>query len=339
MTTPLRFGIQLTAVHGAGTVPRLQLEEHEELVRLAASSRFDVMAVGQHYLTPELRYYQPVPYLAHLSGVAPNMRVATGIILLPLHNPVDIAEQIATLDVISDGRAVLGVGIGYADHEFTAFGVDRRTRVSRFTESLEVIRALWSGQPTKHVGRHFVIDPLATGTLPIQEPGPPIWGAAQSEAAVRRVAATCDTWYVPPFVTHEELVELYGSYKAELEQAGKPPPTELPVRRELFIADSHDEALAGAAERMSSRFDTYLRWGLGRDLAGGGFGPAEEANILSRFIVGTPETCAEQILNLRAKVPMSHLILKPQWPGLAHREAVSQLERFCTEVVPRLGTP
>ena len=335
---PLRFGIQLTAVHGAGAPARQQLEEHEDLVRLVAAAGFDVMAVGQHYLTPELRYYQPIPYLAHLAGVAPGMRVATGIILLPLHNPVDVAEQMATLDVISGGRAVLGVGIGYADHEFTAFGVDRRTRTSRFTEALEVIRALWSGEPTKHVGRHFHIDPLATGTLPIQRPGPPIWGAGQTEPALRRVAATCDTWYVPPFVTNSELPGLYAGFRAARAAAGRADPTELPVRRELVIADSDAEALAGAASRMASRFDTYVRWGLGRDLAGGGFGPAEEANIRNRFVLGPPEACAAQIQALRAQVPMSHLILKPQWPGLAHAEAVHQLKRFIREVMPRLAS-
>lgn len=337
VTGPLRFGIQLTAVYGSSAPARQQLDEHEQLVRLVASAGFDVMAVGQHYLTPELRYYQPVPYLAHLAAVAPSMRVATGIILLPLQNPVDIAEQIATLDVVSNGRAILGVGIGYADHEFAAFGVDRRTRTSRFTESLEVIRALWSGEVGKHAGRHFRIDPLATGTLPIQRPGPPIWGAGQSEAALRRVAATCDSWYVPPFVTNSELPELYRVYADALAAAGKPVPGELPVRRELMIADSAEEALTGAAVRMESRFDTYLRWGLGWDLAGGSFGAAEEANIRNRFILGTPEACIEQILRLREAIPMSHLMLKPQWPGLPHDEARRQIERFCAEVAPGLA--
>lgn len=334
--TQLRFGIQLTAVHGPTVPARQQLEEHEQLVGLVASAGFDVVAVGQHYLTPELRYYQPIPYLAHLAAVAPSMRVATGIILLPLQNPIDIAEQMATLDVISNGRAILGVGIGYADHEFAAFGVDRRTRTSRFTESLEVIRALWSGQAGKHAGRHFHIDPLATGTLPIQRPGPPIWGAGQSEAALRRVAVTCDSWYVPPFVTNSELAHLYRVYVDALAAAGKPAPSELPVRRELMIADSDEEALAGAATRMESRFDTYLRWGLGRDLTGGSFGGAEEANIRNRFILGTPRACVEQILQLREAVPMSHLILKPQWPGLSHDESRRQIERFCAEVAPEL---
>ena len=235
---PLRFGLQLTAVHSKDVPAGMQLAEHEELVELAEHYGFDFIAVGQHFLTPELRYYQPVPYLAHLATVGRSLRVATGIILLPLHNPVDIAEQIATLDVVTGGRAIFGVGIGYADHEFQAFGVDRADRVGRFEEAIEIIRQLWSGISGRYQGKHFTIDPLATGALPLQRPGPPIWSAGQTGVAVRRAARTADSWYVPPFVTHAELSDLRQHYNEERERLGKPFPDEFPVRRDVVIADS-----------------------------------------------------------------------------------------------------
>jgi len=334
--TPLRFGLQLTSVHAADAPPRLQVEEHEQLVRLVEGLGFDFIGAGQHFLTPELRYYQPISYLSYFAAITRSLRLATGILLLPLHNPVDIAEQVATLDIVSGGRAVMGVGLGYADHEFQAFGVDRSARVTRFEESLEVIRAIWSGEAGKHEGAHFSIPSLATGVLPVQRPGPPIWSAGQTAAAVRRAARTADAWYVPPFVTHAELIELVRVFGAERERAGRPAAVELPVRREMVIADTTAEALAGAAARVDSRMATYVKWGMGQDYRADSLTGAAEADLRGRFILGTPEECAEQLDELRAATGMTHFALKPQWPGLAHEEAVRQVTRFGDQVVPLL---
>lgn len=334
---PLRFGLQLTSVHPAAGDPRRQVAEHEELVDLAERHGFDFIGVGQHFLTPDLRYYQPVPYLTHLGAGAPSLRLATFILLLPLHHPVDVAEQVATMDVVSGGRAVMGVGLGYADHEFVAFGVDKRTRVSRFEESLAVISALWSGSKERWHGRHFTIDPLASGVLPLQRPGPPVWSAGQTERAVRRAARVADAWCVPPFVTHEELVKLVGAFAEEREKAGKPPAVELPVRRELVIADSMEEALAGAAARSQGRMATYVKWGMGHDYQAERLTGSDADTLRGRFVLGTAEDCAAQLDELRRATGMTHFSLKPQWPGLEHPAAVEQVERFVSDVVPLLA--
>ena len=142
----MEFGILLTSVHNDTTDARQQRREHEELVTTAEQLGFGLMVAGQHYLGAELRYFQPVPWLTHMSAFAPTMTTATGIVLLSMVNPVDIAEQIATLDVLTDGRTVFGVGLGYSGHEFAAFGVQSGTRVARFEESLALVRRLWSGE-------------------------------------------------------------------------------------------------------------------------------------------------------------------------------------------------
>lgn len=333
----LRLGMQLTAVHGAGEDPRRQLAEHEELAELAERLGFDFIGVGQHYLTPDLRYYQPVPYLAHLGSVAPSVRLATFILLLPLHHPVDVAEQVATLDVVSGGRAVMGVGLGYADHEFAAFGVDKRTRVGRFEESLAVIGALWSGSVDRFEGRHFRIDPLVSGVLPLQRPGPPVWSAGQSDQAVRRAARVADAWCAPPFVTHEELTALVGAFADERCRTARPPASELPVRRELVIADSMEEALAGAEARAEGRMATYVRWGMGHDYAAERLTGSDAKSLRERFVLGTAQDCADQLTELRERTGMTHFSIKPQWPGLDHKAAVEQVERLVSDVVPLLG--
>jgi alkanesulfonate monooxygenase SsuD/methylene tetrahydromethanopterin reductase-like flavin-dependent oxidoreductase (luciferase family) len=330
----MKFGLQATSVHGRETPPAQQLAEHRELIGAAEEMDFELLSCGQHFLGEQLRYYQPIPYLAHLCQFAPRMRVATGIILLSLVNPIEVAEQIAVLDVITDGRATLGVGLGYADREFRAFGVDRKTRVGRFEESLEVIKKLWSGEPFEHLGKHFEIEQVDPVTLPVQSPRPPIWIGAQSEKAVRRAARIADGWYVPPFPTHSGLAALREVYLEEREAQGLPAAGDFPVRRELVVAADRDSARREADMRSRGRFETYLKMGLGSDLDShaGEFGGTDAQDLEERFVLGNAEECAEQLLDFERQVGMTHFVIKPQWPGLPHVEAMRQMERFA-EVV------
>jgi alkanesulfonate monooxygenase SsuD/methylene tetrahydromethanopterin reductase-like flavin-dependent oxidoreductase (luciferase family) len=338
----MKAALLLTAVHDAATPPEQQVEEHRELVRTADQLGFAAIVCGQHFLGTELRYYQPIPYLTHMAAVAPRMRVATGIILLSMLNPVQVAEDVATLDVLTGGRATFGTAVGYSPREFTAFGVERSARGARFEEGLELVKRLWSGEEVEHEGTHFRLDgPVRPSVLPVQRPRPPIWIGGQSTPAVRRAARLGDAWYVPPFPTHDALRELVRLFAEERDQLGLPPAEELPVRREVMIADTREEARRGAAFRSEARYRTYLQWGLaqGGDLddAGGGFAAADDAEAEGRFLLGPPEVVAEALARLRDELGMTMFVLKPQWPGLPHAEAMAQLELFGTEVLPLLG--
>ena len=146
----MRFGLLLSAVHDDRTPAKVQVSEHFRLTELAGS-RLRSGHVGQHFLPDGLRYYQPVPYLSWLGTAFPTIRVGTGIMLLPLMRPVEAAEQIATLDVVTGGRVVFGIGLGYTDREFgrsaSAAGAGRR-----LTDGLGIVRSLWAGQPTAITG-------------------------------------------------------------------------------------------------------------------------------------------------------------------------------------------
>ena len=335
----MRFGVLSTPVHGAAAPPEQQLAEHRELVGVAEQLGFDAVCAGQHFLGSELRYYQPIPYLLYLGQFAPSMRLVVGIMLLSLVNPVQAAEDVATLDALSGGRAVFGAGLGYADHEFAAFGVERRERVGRFEEGLAVIRALWSGERVDHHGRYFTVATDPPAVMPVQRPRPPIWIAGQSERAVRRAARLGDVWYAPPFPSHDGLRELAHAFAEERERCGLPQPAEFPVRRELLIASDREHALTEALRRSARRYATYASWGLGHDLdaTAGAFGADELRHTEEHFILGEPQSCAEQLARLRDEIGMTTFMFKPQWPGLDHRDAMRQLERFGTEVIPLLA--
>ncbi|UOY01813.1 LLM class flavin-dependent oxidoreductase [Blastococcus sp. PRF04-17] len=219
----MKFGILLTSVYDASVDARVQRRQHEELVRTAEELGFDLMVCGQHFLGSELRYFQPVPWLTHMAQVAPSMQVATGIILLSMVNPVDIAEQMATLDVLTDGRATFGVGLGYSGHEFDAFGVEPGTRVARFEESLELVKALWSGEKVDFAGRFHSVHGAQPSVRPLQEGGLPVWIGGQAAGAVKRAARMGDAWYAPPFPSHAELAQLRKLFLDTRDEHGCPP--------------------------------------------------------------------------------------------------------------------
>jgi alkanesulfonate monooxygenase SsuD/methylene tetrahydromethanopterin reductase-like flavin-dependent oxidoreductase (luciferase family) len=148
---------------------------------MARDYGFSSVCVGQHFLT-EYQKLQPIPVLSRLAAESGDMRLLPGIILLPLFNPVYVAEEIATLDVISGGRVILGLGVGYRDVEFEAFGVQKKERGARFEESLEAIKRLWTEDEVSFDGRFFRIPKAQVRTRPLQRPHPPIWVAAQADA-------------------------------------------------------------------------------------------------------------------------------------------------------------
>jgi alkanesulfonate monooxygenase SsuD/methylene tetrahydromethanopterin reductase-like flavin-dependent oxidoreductase (luciferase family) len=337
MTPRLRFGILPTPIYGAETPYPRQLAEHRELVSVAEQLGFSAMVCGQHFLGNELRYYQPVPYLTYLSQSAPTMTAVTGIILLSMANPVDVAEQLATLDVLTDGNSVFGVGLGYSDREFRAFGVDPKAKVARFEKGLQLIKALWSGGEVNYDDGFWAVRGARPAVLPAQKPRPPIWVGGQSEAAVRRAARVGDAWYAPPFPSHDGLAALRKVFLEERQATGQRTDGAFPVRRELLIAKTRSEAARQARQRGTLRYRTYRQWGLAGENTAAAAMP-DAIDVESHFVLGPPNECADRLSAFREELGMTHFMFKPHWPGLSHREAMAQLEWFGTAVLPQLAS-
>src|ERR1700674_4209240 len=132
------------------------LKDDLELVRRAEELGFDGIVKGSHYSAPRFEYVQQTRFLAYAAAIAPRLRLICGLVLLPLHKPLDLAEQLATLDIMSGGKLVFGCGIGYRDVEFKAFGVPRTGVGLRFEECLEAIKRLWTEDFVTMKGAHFV---------------------------------------------------------------------------------------------------------------------------------------------------------------------------------------
>lgn len=332
---PLRFGIVLDWVHGAEVSAAQQMAEHCAILEEGERWGMSLFTSGQHFLPDRLRFYQPVPYLAAMSQRFPEMRVATAILLMPLLHPVQVAEEMATLDAVTGGRAICGVGLGYTDKEFALFGVDRAQRVRRTEEAVSLIRAIWSGEPIEHHGDFFDVVSDGSVVLPVQRPGVPIWMGGGAEQSARRAARLGDSFYPPPFVSHAELRRLFGTHDTERRDLGRARAEVVPVRRDLYVAGSPAEAAARIEPFVNGRTRTYLEWGLGKETEQSAILHEDAVEDLSgRLLLGTPEDVAAGLNALRADVGMTDFVLRLQWPGMQHDEVLEQLRLFGSRVLP-----
>ena len=224
----MKFGLFLNC---QTTTDRSADELFEGLLDQTAAAReagFDMITTGQHYLADYVQLQQ-MPLLSRLAAEAGSMKVGPGVVLLPLHQPVDIAEQLTTLDTISAG-AIAGVGIGYRDVEFDSFGVEKSDRVGRFEEGIELMKRLWTEENVVYDGEHYSVDGVTINPRPDERP--PIWIAANSRAAVHRAARMGDAWFVNPHSTVSEIEELKAEYDEVRRERGED--TGVPIIRETL---------------------------------------------------------------------------------------------------------
>ena len=326
----MRYGLFVSAQHPAEDDPSARLGEHVEQVRRVRDAGFHSIFAGQHFLPAPFQMLQPVPLLARLAAEAGDLRMGAGILLLPLLNPVEVAEQAATLDVLMGGRFVLGVGLGYRDVENAAFAVPA-DRVRVFRSKLDVVRRLLEGEEVTASSEGYRLEGARLAPRPLQRPRPPIWMAANSDAAVRRAARLADTWFVNPHASLAEVERQLALFRAERGSD----PEELPMLREACVAPTDEEALAVARPYLAPKYEAYVEWGQSDVLPPTDTLRREWDDLREgRFIVGGPETAAEQIHAL-ADLGVTELVLRVQWPGLPQRDALRTLELLASDVIPR----
>jgi alkanesulfonate monooxygenase SsuD/methylene tetrahydromethanopterin reductase-like flavin-dependent oxidoreductase (luciferase family) len=333
----MKFGLLISKQHPPGVSMVQRFREHIEQVRAARHAGFDLIVMGQHYLSTPFQELQTVPALARLAAEAGTMRLGATVLLLPLLNPVDVAEQVATLDVICEGRFILGVGLGYRDEEYAAFGVRRQERVARFHEALQVIKRLWTEAEVTHRGRFFQLDGARLLLKPVQRPHPPIWLAANNDAAVERAARLADAWIINPHAKLSVLEQQMALYRKTLHEAGKPFPAELPMIKELYVAPDRRSALAECRPFLEAKYQAYAAWGQDRALpAEDGFDLAFTELVRDRFIIGDAEDCARELRRYAEALGVNCFIFRIQWPGMEQAKVLRTIDILATQVMPRL---
>jgi alkanesulfonate monooxygenase SsuD/methylene tetrahydromethanopterin reductase-like flavin-dependent oxidoreductase (luciferase family) len=331
-----QVGLYLTNQHPPGADMVEALRGQMRLLHHARENGWDSVWAGHHYL-PTMPMTQPVPFLARLAADSGEMRVGLGILLLALANPLDVAETFASMDVVTGGRFTLGVGLGYRDVEYDAFGIPRNERVRRFEENIRLVEALWSGQPVSADLPWCRLNDAKLEILPVQRPRLPLWMAANNDGAVERAARMADTWIINPHATTATIarqLELFGRLRREL---GRPPISELPAIREIVCAATRERALEMAKPYLTAKYEAYREWGQDEALPEDEtFDASFERLLEERFVIGTPEDCLRELLRWRDDLGVNHFILRPFWAGMPIETTLESMGLLSREVVPVL---
>ena len=235
--------------------------------------------------------FDSLTLLTYAAAVTTTIRLGVSMLVLPTYHPVHVAHQVATLDYLSAGRAILGVGLGRAE-DYELFQVPAARRITRFTESVELIKALWAGPRATYQGEIYHAHDATLGTRPLQRPHPPIWFGGYHPAAIRRAAALADGWMGGGGSTAASLAAAVPLLRAELESAGRDPAT-FPISKRIFMS-VHERGEVARSEVDHWFTDVY------RDPAG-----------TDQFgVFGTPEQVRQQLEALAA-TGATHLLLNP----------------------------
>jgi alkanesulfonate monooxygenase SsuD/methylene tetrahydromethanopterin reductase-like flavin-dependent oxidoreductase (luciferase family) len=334
----MRFGLILTNQHPPGEPMDRRFADTIEQVRLARDLGFDLITFGQHFLLNEFQAIQPAIAAARLAAEAGTMRVGITIYLLPLLNPVAVAEEAASLDVITGGRFIFGIGLGYREEEDNAFGLSAGERVPKLRAHLDVIEKLWAGEPVDFESPYCRLRGATMALRPIQQPCPPIWVAANNDRAVERAAEIGDTWVVNPHATLATIVRQMELYRAALGRQGKPFPDELPMMREICVAESREAAMRLARPSLEQKYRAYVAWGQQRALpSDDDMTQAFDELLRDRFIMGSPEECADEVQRCVSEVGANTMIFRVTWPGMPQEGVLRGLRLLAERVRPRIA--
>jgi len=327
----MKFGIVLPTFCGGvrgSEVPKMN--KLAEFAEKAEESGFDSVWVIEHLLVAEPIYrctwYDPLITLAAIASRTSRVKLGTSILVLPLRNPAILAKTISTLDVISEGRVILGVGNGWWEKEFEACGVPFNERGARSSEYIDILKKLWTGENVEHEGRFFKFKNITIEPKPIQKPHPPIWIAGGSAAGkaekvykvkadkvLKRIATKADGWIARAVTLPELIMSDWERIRKYALEAGRNPDGIVFAHLNfVHLIDETDTSYEGARRAFS------LISNLPFD------------NILNEYIVGPKRTVFSRLDKL-AELKLQYMIV---WPTGFDYKLIDFFEK---EVMPTYG--
>jgi probable F420-dependent oxidoreductase len=320
-----------------------------ELAKVADELGFDTVTVGQHHFVAG-NLPDPVVWLAALSGHTERVRLGTGIVLLAVHDPVRVAEQVAMLDLISGGRAVLGVGTGWNELEYQAFHSDIHRRGARIDEALRLLVHLWTTEEEPWHGEFFEVPALTVHPRVVQQPHPPLMVAGVADVAVERAARLGDGWICGPVQSLPKVKSCLATYLSACERYARP--ADWALRRYTWVGRDADHIrdvvlpayVNGLLDHWRESAEEPEEKELFARLDRGELAPADVA--ADRLLAGTPQECVEQILRYRRATGVNHIHLAlgaglPSATTLGYfgtfEEQLEMITLFGTEALPVLA--
>lgn len=313
---------------------------HLDLVVDSERMGFDDAWLTEHHFVDDGYSPSLLPIGAAIAARTQRIRIGTFLLLLPLHNPVRVAEDTATLDLISGGRFDLGVGLGYRVGEFDDQGVPSRERAGRMQESLPIVRRLLSGDSVTIDGKYNTLRDIQISPPALQRPHPPIWVGGTAQRAIERAAEM-------------GLHFLSGgpgsanTYDTALRAMGREPRDfNIAALQPTYVAHSREQAWELAAESLRYMAAGYRQW-TEEARSAPASAPDDALPSVDEIIrkqsmdffgeavfVGTPADVIEQIEDCRSRSRLTHLVCGMALPGMPPDQICSSMELFAREVIP-----
>ncbi len=293
-----------------------------EHIQYAEKLGFDNIWTSEHHFIDDAYSPSLLPICAAIAAQTTRVRIGTNVLLLPLHDPIRIAEDAATVDVVSEGRFDLGVAVGYKLEEFEAFGISRRTRAGRIEEAVQVLRGSWSPEPFSLDGKYYQYKDVNVTPKPVQQPTP-LWIGGFVDAAVRRAARIGDGLLAAANVVPTFLDE----WKTEGREGTPAIALSLPW---ALIANDPEAAWQEIKGGVLHRMNNYAHWftaagmGLFREIPE----DPEDVRRTNPDIVVTPERARELVDRIVESVSVTHLYWWAMPPGVAPKATYESMEVF-----------
>ena len=319
--------------------PEFYAEQFRQ-IRVAEELGYDSVWLTEHHFAEDGYSPSLLPIAATIAGQTSRVRIGTFLMLLPLHNAVRVAEDAATVDIISNGRFDLGLGQGYALSEFEGYGIPRRERGSRMEEGVQVIQGMWSQDPFSYDGKHYQLKDIHLEPKPPQTPHPPIWIGANAPKAVDRAArlgchflggGTSDVQE-----TYDNALRRYDRDPNDFSAA---------QLRVAYVAPNRDQAWDEVQNHLHYMLTWYGRWlAEAKDFEGAEQfsqlpSPAElrknPERLIGSPIIGTPDDVGSELERFTTEVRTTHLVLAMHLPGIDPTKSQRSMQLFAKEVMPQ----
>ena len=274
---------------------------------------YDAVWLAEHHFTG----YSVCPSVhvmaAHVASRTQNLRIGTGVTLAAFYHPLRIAEEVALLDVLTDGRINWGAGRGFDPREFSIFGVPPDESAERFREAVEIVLAAWTNEKLSYQGRFHQYEDVEVLPKPRQQPHPPTWVAATSPPAIQWAANRGLSILMDPHSPHPEIARKLEMYREGLDKAGHPVGgRDLPIGRLVAVAPTDAEAEAIARRAAKWTAGAYLPKEALANFRGDGKQLDPVDHYMNDVVIhGSPERVVETLQRLGEEIPLGYLLLSP----------------------------
>ncbi len=340
----MKFGIGLFSLQTHEQLPYAHTDIYKntlDQVKLAEDVNFNSAWISEHHFLPDGYCPSPAVIASAMAAVTDRIEIGSGGIILPLHNPIRVAEDAAMVDIVSEGRFNLGVVLGYRKEEYEGMGVPMKQRPSRMEEGIQVLEKALAGESFSFEGKRYNYNELSVTPSPVRKPLP-IYIGAFEEPAIRRAGRLGYPLLIGPGRTMDMVRDTLGYYNDEAEKSGKDPKSiEHILLRETYVSPEPKDAKAGGDKYIISMYKYYFTLGVKMFVRGqeiqGLDDPLFEHLAEERFVIGTPGDCIKEIERYREELGINYVCCRMVFPEASHELISECIETFGNEVIPHFS--